>query len=171
MKKAANLRDGYDHYAPQLRILREYGVQIWGSFTLGHDFDTPETVARTLEFAQENKFAFAAFNVLMPYPNTPFYRRLAQDDRLLYNGQWWLHPEYRFNHAAFVPQSMTPAELTEAGFRARKEFNSLGSIVRRAFDFKTNMRSPYRLGLYLVYNPLFRKEVFKKHGMHFGENV
>ena len=38
----------------------------------------------------------------------------------------------------------------------------------RMFDFKTNMRSPTRLGVYLGYNPVFRKEVFKKHGMRFG---
>jgi hypothetical protein len=66
---------------------------------------------------------------------------------------------------------MSADELTAAGFRARKQFNSFGSIIRRAFDFKTNMRSPYRLGLYLAYNPLFRKEVLKKHGMRFGEGA
>jgi hypothetical protein len=107
----------------------------------------------------------------MPYPNTPLYRRLAHEGRLLYEGRWWLHPEYRFNHAPFMPKLMSADELTAAGFRARKEFNTLGSIVRRAFDFKTHMRSPYRLGLYMVYNPLFRKEVHKKHGMRFGESM
>jgi len=169
MKKSANLSGGFADYAPQIRILREYGVQVWGSFTLGHDHDTPETIERTRAFAQENKFAFAAFNILMPYPNTPLYRRLSHEGRLLYEGRWWLHPEYRFNHAPFVPRLMSADDLTAAGFRARKEFNSLSSIVRRAFDFKTHMRSPYRLGLYMVYNPLFRKEVHKKHGMRFGE--
>jgi radical SAM superfamily enzyme YgiQ (UPF0313 family) len=169
MKKSANIAGGFASYAPQLRILREYGIQVWGSFTLGHDFDTPGAIDRTLEFALHNKFAFAAFNILMPYPNTPLYHRLEREGRLLYGGKWWLHPNYRFNHAPFVPRLMSADELSEAGFRARKAFNSLGSIFRRAFDFKTNMRSPYRLGLYLAYNPLFRKEVFKKHGMHFGQ--
>jgi radical SAM superfamily enzyme YgiQ (UPF0313 family) len=171
MKKSANIAGGFESYAPQLAILREYGIQVWGSFTLGHDFDTPDAVARTLDFAMRNKFAFAAFNILMPYPNTPLYRRLEDEGRLLYAGKWWLHPAYRFNHAPFVPKLMSADELTEAGFRSRKQFNSLGSIVRRAFDFKTNMRSPYRLGLYMAYNPLFRKEVFKKHGMRFGESM
>ena len=30
------------------------------------------------------------------------------------------------------------------------------------------MRTPYRFATYLIYNPLFRKEVFKKQGMRFG---
>ena len=58
--------------------------------------------------------------------------------------------------------------LTEAGFRARTVFNSPGSILRRAFDLKTNMRTLYRLSTYLTYAPLFRREMYKKHGLRFG---
>jgi hypothetical protein len=103
----------------------------------------------------------------MPYPKTPFYESLKAQGRLLYDGRWWLHPDYRFNHAAFRPKRMSPDELTEAAFRARARFSSLGSIVRRAMDW-TTLRSPYRLGVYLRYNPLFRREMYKKQGMQFG---
>jgi radical SAM superfamily enzyme YgiQ (UPF0313 family) len=168
MKKASNLVGTYDRYESQLKVIKDHGLQLWAAFTLGHDFETVETIERTLEFALENKFCFAAFNILVAYPNTPLYRTLEAEGRLLYGGKWWLHPEYRFNYACFKPTQMSPDELTEACFRARARFNSVGSIVRRAFDLKTNMRSFYRLGLYLAYNPLFRKEVFKKQGMKFG---
>jgi hypothetical protein len=63
---------------------------------------------------------------------------------------------------------MSAEELTEAGFRARTTFNSPLSIIKRAFDLKTNMRTLYRLGTYLSYAPLFRKEMYKKHGLRFG---
>ncbi len=155
-------------YAEPLRIIRDYGLQLWAAFTLGYDHDTPESIQRTVEFAVESKFCFAAFNILMPYPGTPLYENLRREGRLLYDGRWWLHPDYRFNHAAFRPGRMSPEALTEACFAARKRFNGFGSIVRRAFDFKTNMRSLYRLGVYLRYNPLFRRETFKKQGMRFG---
>jgi radical SAM superfamily enzyme YgiQ (UPF0313 family) len=168
MNKAPNLIQEFEGYKPQLEILREYGLQIWAAFTLGHDHDTLETIDRTIDFAIANKFAFAAFNILMPYPNTPLYRRLEAEGRLLYDGCWWLHPEYRFNHAAFQPQQMSPEELTDAGFRARTTFNSPLSIIRRAFDFKTNMRSLLRLGTFLRYAPLFRKEVYKKQDLQLG---
>jgi len=124
----------------------------------------------TEAFARENKFAFAAFNILMPYPGTPLYDKLRREGRLLYDEKWWLHPEYRFNHAAFIPKNMSPDELTEVAFEIRSRFNSISSIFSRAFDFKTNMRNPYRLGVYLAYNPLFRKETFKKQGMLLGKN-
>lgn len=168
MHKQASLIGGYDSYAPQLAILRQYGLQTWAAFTIGHDYDTVESIERTLNFALEQKFTFAAFNVLMPYPTTPLYRRLHAEGRLLYDGTWWLHPDYRFNAAAFCPQRMSPDDLTSAGFRARARFSSIGSIIRRAFDFKTNMRTPARFAFYLAYNPLFRKETFKKQGMRLG---
>ncbi len=168
MGKAPNLIGGWDRYRPQLEVLRNYGLQTWAAFTIGHDHDTVESIERTLEFALQNRFTFAAFNVLMPYPSTPLYRRLEAEGRLLYDGQWWLHPEYRFNYAAFRPKCMSADELTEAGLRCRTRFNSVPAILQRAWDWKTNMRSLYRLGIYAVYNPLFRRETFKKHGMRFG---
>jgi len=168
MGKRSNLGERFEGYKPQLQVLRDYGLQTWAAFVLGYDHDTPASIERTLEFALENRFAFAAFNVLMPYPNTPLYRRLQAEDRLLYGGKWWLDPEYRFNYAAFRPRRMSADELTEAGLHARTVYNSVGSIFRRAFDFKTHLRSPLRLFIYLLYNPLFRRETFKKHGMRLG---
>jgi len=169
MRKAPNLKGGFESYKPQLKILRDYGLQTWAAFTLGHDQDTQESIDDTLNFALENKFTFAAFNILLPYPGTKLYRNLQDEKRLFFDGQWWLHPDYRFNHAAFQPRHMTADELTQATFNARKTFNSFGSIFRRVWDFKTNLRSPYRLGAYLAYNPLFRKETFKKQGLKLGK--
>ena len=159
-----------NQYKEQIEILRDYGFQTWAAFTLGHDTDTLDTVKRTVDFALENKFAFAAFNILTPYPGTQLYNDLSRENRLLYDGKWWLHEDYRFNYAAFKPKNITPKQLTQACFKARSDFNSPGSIFNRAFDFKTNMRTPLKLGVYLAYNPLFRKEVFKKQGLHFGLN-
>ena len=65
----------------------------------------------------------------MPYPNTPLYRKLEQEGRLLYDGKWWLHPEYRFNNAAFVPRRMSADELTAACHEARTRFNSFASLL------------------------------------------
>ncbi|HSH74850.1 MAG TPA: radical SAM protein, partial [Longimicrobiales bacterium] len=169
MKKAPNLvQRGWDRYGKAVEILRAHHQQTWAAFTLGHDFDTVESIRETLDFAMHHKFCFAAFNILMPYPQTPLYERLRQEGRLLWDGKWWLHPEYRFNHAAFVPRNMTPDELTEACWEARSEWNAKGSIFKRMLDFKTHLSSPRRLAVYLAYNPIFAKEVFKKQSMLFG---
>jgi radical SAM superfamily enzyme YgiQ (UPF0313 family) len=169
MKKAPNLgRHVLDGYDKACEILRKHHFQTWASFTLGHDHDTPESIRETLDFAMRQKFCFAAFNILMPYPTTPLYARLREEGRLLWDGRWWLHPEYRFNQAAFVPANMSPDELTEACWNCRREWNTVGSIFRRMWDLKTHLSSPARLGAYLGYNPLYAKEAYKKQGMLFG---
>ncbi len=169
MKKAPNLiRRGWDGYQHAVEILRSHHLQTWAAFTLGHDHDTVASIRETLDFAMHNKFCFAAYNILMPYPGTHLYERLRREGRLLWDGKWWLHPEYRFNHAAFVPKNMTPEQLTEACWQCRDTWNRKRSIFKRMWDFKTHMRSPKRLGIYLGYNPLFAKEVYKKQGMLFG---
>jgi len=174
MGKACNLSKksaGWDGYARQVEILRKHHLQTWAAFTLGHDTDTPESILDTLRFAEEHKFCFAAFNILMPYPSTPLFKRLESEGRLLWGGKWWLHPQYRFNHAAFVPKNMTPDELTGTVFECRKRWNSIGSIFTRVWDFETHLNSMYRLGTFLVYNRLYASETMTKHGMLFGKNT
>ncbi len=170
MRKGPSLGHWEAGFKDQVKILRDFGHQTWAAFTIGFDNDTRESILETEAFARRNKFSFAAFNILMPYPGTPLYEKYKAENRLLYDGTWWLHPEYRFNHAAFKPKNMTADELTEVAFEVRSRFNSLGSIFSRAFDLKTNMRSLYRFGVYMAYNPLFRKETFKKQGMLLGRN-
>ena len=167
MNKQAN-RGLSAAYREQIEDLRRYGLQTWAAFTIGHDEDTVESIEALCQFAIESKFTFAAFNVLMPYPGTALYDKLARQNRLLYDGRWWLHPDFRFNHAPFIPKLMTADELSQAGFAARKRFNSPASIIRRALEPRTNLRSPYRFFTYLIYNPLFRKEVYKKQAMRLG---
>lgn len=168
MRKSPNFVGGFDSYREQIQIIRDFGLQLWAAFTLGHDYDTRESIQETLEWAMHHRFPLAAFNILVPYPKTPLYERLAAEGRLLYDGKWWLHPEYRFNHAAFQPKQMTADELTAATWACRSQYNRLGFLIRRIFDSKTNMRSLYKLGVYLKYSPIFRKEVYKKQGMRFG---
>jgi radical SAM superfamily enzyme YgiQ (UPF0313 family) len=166
-KKFTNL-SGFSNYVEEIKILREYGMQTWSAFTLGYDYDTYDSIMATMRFARKNKFTFAAFNILTPYPNTPLYRQLEQEKRLLYDGKWWLHPEYRFNEAAFIPKMMTPDELTDVCHLARTKFNSIPSILYRFSDVQTNMKSLWRMATYWRYTTLFRKEVHKKHKMRFG---
>jgi radical SAM superfamily enzyme YgiQ (UPF0313 family) len=166
-KKAPNLR-GFSRYREEVAILREYGMQTWAAFTLGYDHDTAASITATVDFALENRFSFAAYNILMPYPGTPFYQQLARENRLLYDGCWWLHPQYRFNQAAFRPAQMSPNALTEACHTARSRFNSFPALLERFSDPRTNLRTLARAVNFLRYALLFRREVYKKHGMRLG---
>jgi hypothetical protein len=104
----------------------------------------------------------------MPYPGTRFHDRLRTAGRLLYDGAWWLHPDYRFNHAAYVPALMTPGELTATALSIRKRWNSPLSLAKRFLDVRTNLRSLGAAALFWSYNRVFRSETFKKQDMRFG---
>jgi len=167
MHKAANIT-AFDGYAQAVATLRDHHLQTWAAFALGYDFDTVESIHQTCEWGISNHFTFAAFNVLMPYPATPFYKRLKAEGRLLYDGRWWLHPDYSFNHAAFCPKRMTADELTEAAWDCRTRWSSWASIAKRTLDPQTNLATPFRFAIFCAYNPLFRREAFKRQGMHLG---
>ncbi len=168
MRKGQNRAAAADGYAGAVERLRSYGLQTWAAFTVGHDADTAASIRATADFAIASKFTFAAFNVLMPYPGTPLYAQLAAEGRLLHDGRWWLHPDYRFNHAAFIPALMSADELTAVSFECRRRFNAPASIARRLLEPRTNLRSPWAVLQYLAYNPLFRREVYKKQDLALG---
>lgn len=166
MGKRSNLAFG--HYDEVVERIRDAGLMIWAAFLVGYDHETAASISETVDWALSKRFAFSAFNLLMPYPGTPLYARLAEEGRLLYGGRWWLHDDYRFGAAAHRPRLMAPDELAEAALEARLTHSSAAQIVRRATDRKTNSKDLWSLLTYAAYNPLFRDEMLKKHGMTLG---
>ncbi len=64
---------------------------------------------------------------------------------------------------------MTADELTRIGFDSRRSFNNPGSILRRALDPETNLRTLYKFLTFSMYGPLFRREALKKQDLKLGE--
>ncbi len=161
MNKHWNVR--WSDYETSIDLLQKAGIMIYGTFVFGYDHDTPAVFHRTVAFARRHKFYLANFNPLTPTPATPLYDRLQSEGRLLYD-HWWIDPAFRYGQAVFRPHGMTPAELTDGCFSARRTFNSYGSIWNRLFRFKTNCGSPYRAGLYVASNLISRLEIHRKQG-------
>lgn len=169
LRKAPNFfREDFSLYSKEVSVLKQFGLQTWASFTFGYDHDTKESIMQTVDYAIRQKFCFAAFNILMPYPNTDLYRQLEKENRLLYDGKWWLHPSYQFNHCAIIPKCMSPDELTEMSFKAKARWNSWSSVLYRYFDPQTHMRNLVKTFIYWRYNPLYSMENFRKQSMYFG---
>lgn len=156
-----------DSYAPVIDKIRDVGFQLWAAFLMGYDADNVTSIKKTVQWAIDQKFCFAAFNILSPYPGTPIYEEMRDQGRLLYD-KWWLDERYHFGDCVFKPARMSADELTEICFWARRRFNHPVNIIKRAFDFKTNAKDLWSLATYFAYNPLFRRELFKKHGMVLG---
>ncbi len=165
MKKSWNLK--HHDYQKSIDILRRAGIMIYGMFVFGYDEDTPESFDETVQFAIKNKFSLANFNPLTPTPKAPLFDRLRSEGRLIHD-RWWLDENYRYGHATFHPRNMTAQQLTEGCFRARKKFNTYRSIASRLWRPRTNLRSPLRLGVYLLSNFVSRREIHSKQGSMLG---
>jgi len=165
MNKGWAVQDG--DYAASLRKIREHGIMVYGTFVFGYDYDTVDAFDACVDFALRSRFFLANFNPLTPTPGTALYRRLAAEGRLLHD-RWWLAPEFRYGQALFRPRGMSPEQLAEGCYRARRAFNTFRSIFRRALDWRTNCRSPGRLGAFLLGNFISRREIMRKQGMALG---
>ena len=166
MRKGWNLK--YGDYATSIEILRDAGIMIYGTFVFGYDKDTAESFDEAVEFAIRNKFLLANFNPLTPTPRAALFDRLKKEKRLIHD-RWWLAPEYRYGEATFHPRGMTADDLTAGCYRARCEFNTCSSMLRRLLDARTNLRDPYRAGIYVLSNLLSRREIHAKQGVSLGD--
>src|SRR5450432_3382145 len=107
MNKSFNtMRGGFEK---ALANLRKHRVRVYGTFIFGYDRDTLESFAETVTFAREHCLYIAAFNHLTPFPGTPLYARLVQENRMLYES-WWLDDRYSYNRIPFQPRGMEPEE-------------------------------------------------------------
>jgi radical SAM superfamily enzyme YgiQ (UPF0313 family) len=164
MKKPWNKVSGsYQHV---VRELHQRGIGVYGTFVFGYDFDTPDTIKRSVDFALESKLEIANFNPLTPTPGSGLYDRLRDEGRLL-SLRWWLDHDYHYGDPIFVPRSMTPEQLALGAFEAKKQFYAWSSIARRVL--RSDNRMPlFGMGMTTIANLISRREVYKKQGRQLG---
>lgn len=153
-------------YKQVVRQLHQRGIGVYGTFVFGYDFDTPDTIKRSLEFALEAQLEIANFNPLTPTPGSPLYSRLRAEGRLL-SPVWWLDPEYRYGNPIFKPRAITPEQLAHGCFDARKQFYAWSSIARRVFMTD----KPFALfgtSMTAIASVISRREIYRKQGRQLG---
>jgi len=100
-----------DDYARRVAMFHEVGIQVNGSFVLGFDHDGPDCFERLARWIEVNRMECATFHILTPYPNTPLFRRMEAEGRILHR-DW---AKYDTAHCVFQPRHLSPAQL-EAGY-------------------------------------------------------
>ena len=165
IRKGWNVK--WQSYDDAVDVFRQAGIMLYGTFVFGCDNDTPEAFAKSLEFARRNKFMLANFNPLTPTPGAPLFDRMRDEGRLLHE-RWWLDPDFSYGDATLRPKKMSPRQLTDGCFTARREFNTARSILHRLFDRHSNFRSLYRAGVFLIANLISRREIYRKQDRPLG---
>lgn len=145
-------------YEDALRIARDHGIGIVGSFILGMDEDSPESLDLTLEFAIHQRLFAALFNVLTPYPATDLYDEMLAAGRLTHP-HWWVDPAFKYGTPVFEPKKISAHALAEKRMEMYQKFYGAKSTLYRLFDFSANLQDVWHLFTYLGMNlPAYREE-------------
>lgn len=154
-------------YARALQNAYEHGIAVAGSFMIGLDADTPESLEATLEFAISQRLFVALFNLLTPYPGTRLYAELLRHDRLL-RPNWWIDPSYTFGSVVYRPRHLSPEALAEKHMDLYRRFYGAGSIARRLLNLPANARNLWRLATFLGLNLPANREEAQRFGQPLG---
>ncbi|MCL1791692.1 MAG: B12-binding domain-containing radical SAM protein [Peptococcaceae bacterium] len=126
--------------------LHDYGIAVLGTFMLGFDGDTNESLRELPDLIAQTKIDVPRFAILTPYPNTPLFEQLETEGRILHR-DW---SQYDSVHCVFEPKNMSAATLESAHLDIWKRTYSAGKIVHR-------LRStPQRKGTALITNVGFK---------------
>ena len=118
--QAMNKRQSLAEMRAHLTRIRSIGIRVHGMFVLGLDTDNADSVARTVQFAVDERLSSAQFLILIPLPGTQVYDALAREGRLLH--QDW--SQYDGHHVVFEPRKFSPHALQLAQLAAHARFYS-----------------------------------------------
>lgn len=147
-------------YKDVIKALHQRGIGVYGTFVFGYDADTKDTIRRSVDFALESRLEIANFNPLTPTPGSALYQRLEKEGRLLVP-EWWIYPNYRYGDPIFTPRSISPEDLAEGCYQAKKDFYSWKSIALRIFDSDAKWTT-FRTAMTGIANVVSRREIYNK---------
>lgn len=101
-----------------VKRIQDRGIRFFGAFGVGFDNDDPGVFDRILEFCEDTGIVTSEFFVATPFPNTPMWRQLEAEDRILHT-RW---SEYNCAHVVHRPKQMTEQQLMDGFLRLWREF-------------------------------------------------
>lgn len=140
----------------RIKMLHDHGIAINGCFVFGIDGDTEGVFEETLEFVFKASIDLPRFAIATPFPNTPLYRQLNRENRIISKNWEW----YDGQHVVFQPQGMTPERLYEGTKMVWREAYKVSSIARRILTSAASLNPlifATSIGTNLGYNLYARK--------------
>ena len=152
--KESRKRNKVAEYKAAVEKFHQKGVSVLGTFMLGFDGDTRESILKMPDYIEEIGVDIPRFAILTPYPNTPTYERLDAEGRMI-SKDW---NDYDSIHATFSPKNVTARELEELLVRVSNECYTFKRIWKRAV--KNKYGGLLKLGINLGFR-IYHKKVEK----------
>ena len=152
MNKSVNLRPNTKNFKDAISKIHDNGIAVIGCFIFGADTHDKDVFEKTVEFVLNAQIDAVQFSVNTPLPGTKLFKRIEEENRLLYSDypNDWKH--YTILEPVFQPKHMEPEELYEGLTASYKEVSSFrSSIVRGAKTFM-NTKSLFSTGISFSWN-------------------
>ena len=128
-------------YLEAVHRIQSFGITVNGCFVLGLDGHTPAIFERIHDFVNELNLYDVQITVMTPFPGTPLYDRLLEEDRLLQPTAWDLCTLFDVN---FVPKRMSPKELRGGLHELMRRLYDPAALKRRRSRFFADLRRSAR---------------------------
>ncbi len=132
-----------DHYREAIAKIQSFGITVNGCFILGLDGDSPEVFDDVLGFVRDSGLYEVQVTFLTAFPETPLYKRLKAEGRIIRDKAWELCTLFDIN---FEPRGMSKDELQSGFLRLVKTLYSEGETHQRRTAFKRRLRSSPNFG-------------------------
>jgi radical SAM superfamily enzyme YgiQ (UPF0313 family) len=114
-------------YKEIVKEIHDNGIAIQGAFVFGFDYDDTSVFEQTIDYINSLNIDLPRFSVFTPFPNTPIYKNLMSENRIL-EKSWSL---YDCQHVVFKPKKMSANELQDGLNWAWKQAYTLKSTFKR----------------------------------------
>jgi radical SAM superfamily enzyme YgiQ (UPF0313 family) len=146
-------------YKAILTNLAKYDVYAITSFIFGMEADRPGVARRTIQEINSWPACLPVFGLLTPYPGTPLYNRLQQEQRLTRPNHWL---DFQAFKTAFVPKELSHEEAEDEVRQAWSYCYSPAAFRRAQQWLVENKKSfGYQL-MHFVSRLLFRGIYFRQ---------
>lgn len=124
-----------------VRRIQEHGIRVNACFILGMDGQTQEDYGAIASFLDEARPWDVQLTLLTPFPGTPLYQSLKDQQRLTHDREWNRYTLFDLNHAT---TPMPPDEVRRAFRTLVAETYTDAAVRRRRRGFVGRRQPPRR---------------------------
>jgi radical SAM superfamily enzyme YgiQ (UPF0313 family) len=168
--KPVNIKYARDKYHEVIRKIHKHGILISAMIIFGMEHDTVETLTKRMKFALQSNFDIVQITPLTPLPGTKLFKKISDENRLLYNKfpQDWSN--FNIFQVVFQPKNLSNKELSYHIAKANNKLYNKPRIYFRFFKslFATHTLNTALWGLRSNFN--YRNIFYKKDFLMIDQN-
>ena len=127
----------FEHYPEYIYAIQKHGIGIYGSFILGLEEDSKDSIQATTDFIDENNIMGAQITILTPFPGSRLRERLLRENRVTASEWKW----YTGWNSVIEHKNLSAGDLETGLLRIYRDIYNPESYRQRAAYFRDICRN------------------------------